>query len=87
LSRFVAVDGPVARLAWLHGVSGIGVGLAASLALNRLIASLLVGVQSIDPLTYATVSAVLAVVALVATWLPARRASRIDPVLALRTVR
>jgi predicted lysophospholipase L1 biosynthesis ABC-type transport system permease subunit len=81
----------VRRLFVRHGllliVSGIGVGLAASLALNRLIASLLVGVQSIDPLTYATVSAVLAVVALVATWLPARRASRIDPVLALRTVR
>jgi putative ABC transport system permease protein len=81
----------VRRLFLRHGLllilSGIGVGLAASLALNRLIASLLVGVQSIDPLTYATVSAVLAVVALVATWLPARRASRIDPVLALRTVR
>jgi putative ABC transport system permease protein len=81
----------VRRLFLRHGLllilSGIGLGLAASLALNRLIASLLVGVQSIDPVTYATVSAVLAAVALVATWLPARRASRIDPVLALRTDR
>jgi putative ABC transport system permease protein len=81
----------VRRLFLRHGLvlilSGIGLGLAASLALNRLIASLLVGVQSIDPVTYATVSAVLAAVALVATWLPARRASRIDPVLVLRTPR
>jgi putative ABC transport system permease protein len=81
----------VRRLFLRHGLllilCGIGLGLAASLALNRPIASLLVGVQSIDPVTYATVSAVLAAVALVATWLPARRASRIDPVLALRTDR
>jgi putative ABC transport system permease protein len=81
----------VRRLFLRHGmlliVSGIAVGLAVSLAFNRLISSLLVGVQSIDVVTYAAVSAVLAVVALIATWLPARRASRIDPVLALRTDR
>jgi ABC-type lipoprotein release transport system permease subunit len=47
--------------------------------------ALLFGVGPMDPVTYAAVSAGLAGVALLATWLPARRASRIDPVVALRT--
>ena len=64
---------------------GIGVGIAASLALTRLLSSLLFGVTPSDPLTYAAVSALLGGIALVATYLPARRASRIDPMVALRS--
>ena len=52
--------------------------------LTRVMSALLFGVGSSDPVTYATVSVVLAAVALLATYLPARRASRVDPVVALR---
>jgi predicted permease len=64
---------------------GIGVGLVASFAVARLIASLLFGTQPGDPLTFAAMATVLALVALMAGYLPARRASRIDPMVALRT--
>jgi predicted permease len=71
-----------------HGLvltgAGIAVGVVASLALTRVLAALLFGVGPMDPLTYAAMSAALAAVALLATWIPARRASRIDPVVALR---
>jgi predicted permease len=63
---------------------GIGLGIPASLALTRLVASQLFGVQAGDPFTLAAVSVLLALVALVACCLPARRVLRIDPVLALR---
>ncbi len=72
-----------------HGLklvsAGLALGIAAALALSRLITTLLFGVTPTDPLTYAAVSALLGAVALVATYLPARRASRVDPVVALRT--
>jgi predicted permease len=64
---------------------GIVIGIATSLALTRLMSTLLFGVKSSDPLTYAAVSALLGAIALVATYLPARRASRIDPMVALRS--
>ena len=64
--------------------SGIALGIAAALLITRVMAALLFGVGPADPITYAAVSAVLAAVALVATYLPARRASRVDPVIALR---
>ena len=51
----------------------------------RLLSSLLFGVNPFDPLTYVAVAVVLGAVALVATWLPARQATRIDPMLALRS--
>jgi putative ABC transport system permease protein len=63
---------------------GLVLGLASSLALTRLLSSLLFGVPPGDPLVFAAVSALLAVVALVACWLPARRAARVDPLVALR---
>ena len=63
---------------------GIGLGAAAALAVTRLMSTLLFGVGPMDPITYFVVSASLALVALVATYLPARRASRVDPVVALR---
>jgi predicted permease len=65
-------------------LAGIALGVACSLALSRLMRSLLFDLSPTDPVTFLTVSAILAAVALVAGWLPAIRASRIDPVLALR---
>jgi len=64
---------------------GMGVGLAASLALTRLMRSLLFGVGAADPLTFIAVPALLASVALVACYLPARRAMKADPLRALRS--
>jgi predicted permease len=68
---------------WLTTI-GIALGVAAALALTRVMAALLFGVGPTDPATYALVSALLAGVALVATYLPARRASQVDPAIALR---
>ncbi|MGH9717382.1 MAG: hypothetical protein ACRD4R_11740 [Candidatus Acidiferrales bacterium] len=59
-------------------------GLAASLGLTRLIATMLFGVSATDPLTFAAVIAVLVAVALLACWIPARIAMRVDPAVALR---
>jgi ABC-type antimicrobial peptide transport system permease subunit len=63
---------------------GIAIGIAASLLLARSIASLLYGVTAADPPTFAAMLLVLGVVAALAGYLPARRASRIDPLVALR---
>jgi ABC-type antimicrobial peptide transport system permease subunit len=63
---------------------GIVLGVAASLAFTRVLSALLFGVGPMDPLTYAAVSGALIAVALVATDLPARRATRVDPNVALR---
>ena len=68
----------------LTGV-GIALGIGAALVLTRVMSSLLFGVGPMDPMTYAAVSAALGAVALIATYLPARRASRVDPIVALRT--
>ena len=63
---------------------GLTVGLVSAAALMRLLSSLLFGVNPFDPLTYGAVVAGLGLVALIATWLPARQATRIDPMSALR---
>ena len=63
---------------------GITIGLAGALAVNRLIASLLFGVQPTDTVTIAFVIATITAVAVVASWLPAWRASRLDPNVVLR---
>jgi len=68
---------------WLAGV-GIGAGLACSVGAATLIRGLLFGVQIWDAATLATVSMVLAVSALLASYIPARRAARVDPIVALR---
>jgi predicted permease len=65
-------------------IAGVIVGAGAAFGLTRLIASLLFGVKSWDPIVFVTVPVVLAAVALLAVWLPATRASRLDPVTALR---
>jgi predicted permease len=83
-----AAERDVRALFLRHGVVlsmlGIGVGLAAASGLTRLMSALLFGVSSLDPTTYAAVATGLAGTALLASYLPARRASRIDPADALR---
>jgi ABC-type antimicrobial peptide transport system permease subunit len=64
--------------------AGIGLGVACALLLTRLMTSLLFGVSAADPLVYVGVSALLGAVALIAVAVPSSRATRIDPMLALR---
>ncbi len=63
---------------------GIGIGLGGALALTRLIKALLFGVSATDPLTFTVIVLLLAFVALLACWIPARRAAKVDPITALR---
>jgi len=83
-----AVPGDVLRLVLGHGswtiAAGVGVGLAGALVLTRTMQSLLFGVSSADPATFAGVALLLALVALLASYIPARRATRVDPTVALR---
>jgi putative ABC transport system permease protein len=66
------------------GAAGLAIGLAGALAVTRVLDSLLFGVTASDPLTFAAVSAALITVLLLAAYLPARRATRVDPIVALR---
>lgn len=73
------IVGEGARLA----VSGVAIGIAASFAITRLLSSLLFGVSATDPITFASVAVLLSLVALLASYIPARRAVRLDPNTAL----
>jgi ABC-type antimicrobial peptide transport system permease subunit len=83
-----ARQGEVRGMFVRHGLlltgAGLVLGLGAAAALTRLMSALLFGVSPLDPVTLAAVSAVLAAVALLASYIPARRASGVDPVEALR---
>jgi putative ABC transport system permease protein len=83
-----ARTGQVMKLVLKEGMSlallGIAIGLLGAFAITRVMASFLFGVGAKDPLTFIGVSALLAVVALVACYIPARRATRVDPLVALR---
>jgi putative ABC transport system permease protein len=78
----------VRRLAMKHGLTpafvGVVVGVIAALGATQLVATLLYGVAPRDPLTFAAVVLLLVLVALGASWFPARRATRLDPIVALR---
>jgi putative ABC transport system permease protein len=81
--------GDVLKLVFRQGMAlvfiGIAIGLAASFALTRLMKGLLFGVSSTDPLTFIVIALLLSFVALLACWIPASRATKVDPMVALRT--
>ena len=83
-----AQPGNVLKLVMKQGMTlaliGVGIGIAASFALTRVIKSLLFNVSATDALTFVAVSLTLASVALLACWIPARRATKVDPMIALR---
>jgi putative ABC transport system permease protein len=78
------VVGMVVRQGMRLAAIGLVVGAAGALATTRFLGTMLYGVGAADPATFVAIPAILAAVALVASWLPARRAARIDPMVALR---
>jgi putative ABC transport system permease protein len=83
-----AQTGDVLKLVVRQGLApvfaGVALGLAGSFALARVIASLLYGVSATDPITFISLPLMLTAVALLACWLPARRATKVDPLVAIR---
>jgi putative ABC transport system permease protein len=67
------------------GLAGLAIGLGGSVVVARLMTALLYGMSPADPLTFVLVPLILAIVVLVATYIPARRAVKLDPIVALRT--
>lgn len=78
------VVGFIVRQGLILAAAGVLLGMAAALAVTRFVESLLFAVESTDPTTFAAVAGLLLLVTLIASWIPARRASRVDPMVALR---
>jgi ABC-type antimicrobial peptide transport system permease subunit len=83
-----AAPGSVFRLVVGHGLrlsaAGVAIGVAASFGLTRAMTSMLVSVKATDPITFAAMAALFLIIAIIASGLPARRASGLDPTIALR---
>jgi putative ABC transport system permease protein len=75
---------PVIREALVLAGSGIAVGLLGAVALTHVLASFLFGIRATDPLTFISMSLLLVLMALLASYIPSRRALRVDPLIALR---
>lgn len=84
-----APSGSVLRLVIWQGLKlvliGMSIGLAGALSITHLLSSLLYGVSTTDPLTFVVIALLLSMVAVAASWIPARRATRVDPTVALRS--
>ena len=76
--------GLVVRHGMLLTAIGLGIGLAVAFGITRVMAGLLFGIGATDPITFTFVAATLGLIALLACYLPARRATQIDPMVALR---
>jgi len=79
-----SVLGLVIRSGMALTVTGLAIGIVAALALTRLLSSMLFGITPTDPMTFATVAVALTIVSVIACWIPARKATRVDPLIALR---
>jgi len=83
-----AAQSSILRMILRQGVwiisGGVAAGVLLALAISRLVANFIYGVSPYDPLTYVSVTAILGIVALLACYFPARRATRVDPMIALR---
>jgi putative ABC transport system permease protein len=84
-----AEPGAVLRMIMREGsimlLCGVALGLLLAIGTGKVLSGILYGVGALDPIAFATAPALLAVAALVATWIPARRATRVNPMVALRT--
>jgi predicted permease len=79
-----AIQRMVLKQGFMIAIAGVAIGIVGAIALTRALRSLLFGLSATDPVTFAAVSGMLVVVALLACYIPARRAAKIDPMVALR---